>query len=109
MSKAVTQLGVSYESEVVTPQGYQLDLVLQAGGVTIGVEVEGPHSFVGRSQQPQGKTLLKRRQLQAAGWRLMGVPYWEWDACDNNRAEQCALLSARLDEAIPGWQSGQQY
>ena len=40
---------------------------------TIGVEVEGPHSFVGRSQQPQGKTLLKRRQLQAAGWRLMGV------------------------------------
>ena len=61
------------------------------------------------SQQPQGKTLLKRRQLQAAGWRLMGVPYWEWDACRRDRAEQCALLSARLDEAVPGWQSGCEY
>ena len=61
------------------------------------------------SQQPQGKTLLKRRQLQAAGWRLMGVPYWEWDACRRDRAEQCALLSARLDEAVPGWQSGREY
>ena len=69
----MTQLGLDYETEVLTAQGYRLDLVLQAGGVTIGVEVEGPHSFVGRSQQPQGKTLLKRRQLQAAGWRLIGV------------------------------------
>lgn len=109
VSAAVTQLGVLYEAEVVTPQGYQLDLVLQAGGVTIGVEVEGPHHFVGRSQQPKGKTLLKRRQLQAAGWRLMGVPYWEWDACNNNRPEQCALLSARLDEAVPGWQAHLDY
>ena len=109
MSAAVTQLGLDYETEVLTAQGYRLDLVLQAGGVTIGVEVEGPHSFVGRSQQPQGKTLLKRRQLQAAGWRLMGVPYWEWDACRRDRAEQCALLAARLDEAVPGWQSGREY
>ena len=102
---AVSQLGVRYEAEVLTPQGYRLDLVLEAGGVTIGFEVEGPHHFIGRSQQPKGKTLLKRRQLQAAGWRLMGLPYWEWDACENKRAAQCALLSARLDEAMPGWQS----
>ena len=105
----MTQLGLDYETEVLTAQGYRLDLVLQAGGVTIGVEVEGPHSFVGRSQQPQGKTLLKRRQLQAAGWRLMSVPCWEWDDCRRDRAEQCALLSARLDEAVPGWQSGREY
>ena len=61
------------------------------------------------SQQPQGKRLIKRPQLQAAGWRLMGVPYWEWDACRRDRAEQCALLAARLDEAVPGWQSGREY
>ena len=84
------------ETEVLTAQGYRLDLVLQAGGVTIGVEVEGPHSFVGRSQQPQGKTLLKRRQLQAAGWRLMSVPFYEWDACGQSLAEQREYLSARL-------------
>ena len=42
----MTQLGLDYETEVLTAQGYRLDLVLQAGGVTIGVEVEGPHSFV---------------------------------------------------------------
>ncbi len=94
---AAAQLGVAWEAEHLTPQGYYLDLVLHVRGEPVGVEVEGPQDFVGRSREPNGRTRLKRRQLQAAGWRLMSVPFYEWDACGQSLAEQREYLSARLD------------
>ena len=41
-----------------------------------------------------GTTALKRRQLRAAGWALLPVAYWEWDALDRNaEAKQEFLYS----------------
>ena len=51
---------------------------LRDGGREVAVEVDGPSHFVGRT--PTGATALKRRQLRAAGWALLSVPYWEWNA-----------------------------
>ena len=48
------------------------------GGREVAVEVDGPSHFFGRT--PTGATALKRRQLRAAGWALLPVPYWEWNA-----------------------------
>jgi hypothetical protein len=60
--------------------GYSIDaLVTLNDGERIAVEVDGPSHFVGRSQQPNGGTLLKHRQLRYFGWRLEDVKYWEWD------------------------------
>jgi hypothetical protein len=41
-------------------------------------------------------TLLKRRQLRHLGWRLVSVPYWEWDevGASSQRAEE--YLASRL-------------
>jgi len=33
-----------------------------------------------KGRYPIGATLLKRRQLQHLGWRLVSVPHWEWYA-----------------------------
>ena len=44
----------------------------------VGIEVDGPTHFLHRSTRPSGSTILKRRQLQRAGWRLVAVPYFEW-------------------------------
>ena len=63
--------------EVRTPLGYSLDAVVDFEGREVAVEVDGPSHFVGRA--PSGATALKRRQLRAAGWALLSVPYWEWD------------------------------
>ena len=48
------------------------------GGREVAVEVDGPSHFFGRT--PTGATALKRRQLRAAGWALLPVPHWEWNA-----------------------------
>jgi hypothetical protein len=53
-------------------------VVLLHGGREVAIEVDGPSHFCGRT--PTGATALKRRQLRAAGWALLPVPYWEWDA-----------------------------
>ena len=41
--------------------------------------------------------MLKRRQLGALGWRLVAVPFFEWDF--RSAAETDAYLKAKLADA----------
>ena len=66
----------------------------------MAVEVDGPSHFVGRTKAPTGSTTLKRRQLRAAGWPLLAVPYWEWSALSGDGDEQRELLSRGLQVAL---------
>ena len=62
--------------------------------------MDGPRHFLGRA--PTGRTLLKRRQLRAADWALVDVPYWDWNsllaAC--RREYMAGRLEAELHGAI---------
>jgi len=98
--RTLESLGLEPREEVRTPQGYSIDAVVSVDGdrVKVAVEVDGPSHFVGSSRVPSGSTALKRRQLRAAGVRLLAVPYWEWDAL-RNEAERREYLRRGLDEA----------
>jgi len=83
VAETLVSFGLPVQEEVVIAEGYSLDLVIDCGGrQRIAVEVDGPSHFAGGAEgrYPTGATLLKRRQLQHLGWRLVSVPYWEWDA-----------------------------
>ena len=42
-----------------------------------------PHGRHRGVRVPKGSTLLKRRLLKRAGWRVITVPFFEWDEmCD---------------------------
>ena len=86
MVASLLALGLAPRQEVRTPRGYSLDAVVSHGGREVAVEVDGPSHFFG--QQPSGATMLKRRQLRAAGWALLPVPYWEWDALRSKAGKQ---------------------
>ena len=88
VAASLRALGLALREEVRTPQGYSLDGVVSRGGREVAVEVDGPSHFVGRTPTPTGATALKRRQLRAAGWALLPVPYWEWDALGSEVAKQ---------------------
>ena len=61
--------------------GYSIDaLATLKDGRRFAVEVDGPSHFLGRSHQPTGATLLKRRQLRYFGWAVKSVAYWDWSA-----------------------------
>ncbi|KAL1515265.1 hypothetical protein AB1Y20_001897 [Prymnesium parvum] len=71
------------QPEVRTDLGYSLDLVVTASdGKPVAIEFDGPYHYVGFSKRLNGNTLLKQRQIRAAGWRLLSIPYWEWTRQD---------------------------
>ena len=76
--------------------GYSLDLALPSSRVA--VEVDGPSHFLlpdGRGlRRPNGSTLLKRRLLAAAGWRVISVPFYEWDGVATANGQQTYLERA---------------
>ena len=54
---------------------------------------------------PTGATVLKRRQLRAAGWPLLPVPFWEWDAL-KTKAQRHEYLLLGLARAVLATPSG---
>ena len=60
--------------------------------------MDGPSHFLlpdGRGERaPNGSTWLKRRLLASAGWRVVAVPYYEWDALGGAEAQQRYLREA---------------
>ena len=45
--------------------------------------------------------MLKRRQLETlGGWRLVSVPYWEWDQIMGDERRQQEYLQRALDTAL---------
>ena len=97
IAAALATLQLGFEEEYLEPRtGYSLDLALPSSRV--GVEVDGPSHFLlpdGRGvRKPNGPTLLKRRLLAAAGWRVISVPFFEWDALPTASERQTYLERA---------------
>ena len=90
--EVLVSLGATVQQEVVLEEGYSLDSVVEWGSERLALEVDGPFHFVGR--EPTGATLLKRRQLKHFGWRLVSVPYWEWD--ERTHRQRAAYLTTLL-------------
>ena len=90
-------LGFPLEEEAVLEDagGYSVDVLLHDSHVA--VEVDGPSHFVRGADGlwPSGATLLKQRQLRALGYRLVSVPFWEWNEL-RSRAEQSTYLQQLL-------------
>ena len=74
------KLKVEFREEVVLMDGggYNVDMLLLEGRVV--VEVDGVTHFM---QGPDGyllseSAMLKRQQLEALGFRVVSVAFWEW-------------------------------
>ncbi len=76
----LSSIGLEPKEEVVMDSGYSIDALVTVDGKTVGIEVDGPSHFIGKSRSPLGGTILKRRQVQAIdGIELVSLPYWDWD------------------------------
>jgi hypothetical protein len=99
VAAALTDVGARVKEEVVIKEGYSIHVLAELEGERVAVEVSGPSHFVeGDEGRPttNGATLLKRRQLSALGWRVVVVPYWEWDALKDNADKRREYLSRVL-------------
>jgi hypothetical protein len=89
-------LGMNPVEEYETPSGYKLDALIEINGKKVGVEVDGRFHFIGR--QPNGSTLLKRRQVSNIDKiPLVSVLYWEWNELGKDRDKRRKYLKALFE------------
>jgi hypothetical protein len=94
----LSSIGLNPKEEELLGSGYRIDAIVEVRGKTIGVEVDGPSHFIGRSKSPLAKTILKRRQVPSIdGIELVSVPYWEWDKPGKSQAKKQAYLRTLLN------------
>ncbi|BBN03490.1 hypothetical protein MPTK1_2g23920 [Marchantia polymorpha subsp. ruderalis] len=65
----------------------------------IALEIDGPTHFARNTGRALGHTVLKRRQLSAAGWIVLSIPYQEWDEL-LGEAEQLEYLRDLLKQHL---------
>jgi hypothetical protein len=93
----LSSLGLDPKEEALLDSGYRIDAIVEVNGKTIGVEVDGPSHFIGRSKAPLARTILKRRQVPSIdGIELVSVPYWEWDKLGKSQAKKQEYLQQVL-------------
>ncbi|XP_011072081.1 RAP domain-containing protein, chloroplastic [Sesamum indicum] len=78
-------------------EGYTLDAALVDQKVAL--EIDGPMHFSRNSAIPLGHTMLKRRFITAAGWKLISVSHQEWEELQGE-FEQLDYLRRILDNHI---------
>eukprot|EP00956_Cyclotella_meneghiniana_P015666 scaffold24155_cov89-Cyclotella_meneghiniana.AAC.3 len=84
-------IGLHPVEEYLTESGYSIDALVEINGKKVGIEVDGPYHFIGR--QPNGRTLLKRRQVESIDkLTLVSVPYWEWDKLRKDQSKKREYL-----------------
>lgn len=76
VARLLVSTGLDWVREYAV-DGYTLDAVVVDRRVAL--EIDGPTHFSRNSGIPLGHTMLKRRYISAAGWRLISVPHQEWE------------------------------
>jgi hypothetical protein len=69
-----------------------------ADGVLVAVEADGPWHFRRPDGGLMGTTQYRNRSLAVRGYRLVSVPYWEWDALQGDESCQHQYLVQRFIE-----------
>eukprot|EP00956_Cyclotella_meneghiniana_P015281 scaffold23234_cov67-Cyclotella_meneghiniana.AAC.1 len=88
-------IGLNPVEEYLTESGYSIDALVEINGTKVGIEVDGPSHFIGR--KPNGRTLLKRRQVESIDKiSLVSVPYWEWGKLGKDRDKKQKYLQPLL-------------
>jgi hypothetical protein len=88
-------IGLNPKEEVLTPNGYRIDALVEVNGKRVCIEVDGPCHFINR--EPTGSTILKRRQVSTLDdIQIMSVPYWEWNMLGMDHGKKQEYLCCKL-------------
>jgi very-short-patch-repair endonuclease len=78
VEESLRRLGVPHELEYITADGlFSIDLAIVDRHVAL--EFDGPSHFTRNTLEPLGHTRLRDRLLSAMGWRVLSIPFFEWD------------------------------
>lgn len=88
----LSQLNISFKKEALI-NGLSVDFLIINRKIVI--EVDGRSHYMYNSHEPTGKSSFKHRLIEAAGYKLLVIPFWIWDAFHTNK-EKCNYLNDLL-------------
>jgi hypothetical protein len=102
VAKTLRRMGVLIsEEEVLEDSGFSVDIRLV--GERVVVEVDGPFHYVRAMDSGKlrvdGSTRLKHELMTRLGWRVLHVPYFEWDQLAEEGGSKTEYLTALLKPA----------
>jgi hypothetical protein len=68
------------------------------------IEVDGPSHFSVNSRRPLGRTVARKLMIEARGYCVRSIPYYEWCGLEGLEAQQAyiwRLLASALPPAPP--------
>ncbi|KAM3749973.1 hypothetical protein ACB098_04G001800 [Castanea mollissima] len=98
VARLLVSTGLDWVLEYVV-DGYTLDAVLVDKKVAL--EIDGPTHFSRNTGAPLGHTMLKRRYITAAGWKVYSLSNQEWDELQGS-SEQLDYLREILKDHLGG-------
>ncbi len=91
-------VGISHDPGYVTTDGlFSIDLAIV--GRRIALELDGPSHFTTNTLEPLGHTRLRDRLLSAMGWRVVSIPFCEWDRLQRTE-ERDAYVERRVHRSL---------
>mmetsp|Transcript_3545 Transcript_3545/g.9113 ORF Transcript_3545/g.9113 Transcript_3545/m.9113 type:complete len:161 (+) Transcript_3545:3-485(+) len=99
ISAVLSEIGWDHDVEYVTEDGLLLDMS-QLGSKLV-IEVDGPWRYMYNPTTDKwvenGLTRLKSRLLEARGWKVLHIPFFEWSPLESH--ERAPYLEAKLAAA----------
>ncbi|EXB88273.1 hypothetical protein L484_020340 [Morus notabilis] len=96
VARLLISTGLEWEREYIM-DGYTLDAVLVDKKVAL--EIDGPTHFSRNTLAPLGHTVVKRRYISAAGWKLVSLSHQEWEELEGG-FEQLEYLRRILKDHL---------
>ncbi|KAJ1638648.1 hypothetical protein T492DRAFT_575835, partial [Pavlovales sp. CCMP2436] len=80
VSAELARMGIAHKNELSVAQlGYRAVRTATADRAGIAIEVDGPTHYLDERRLRPASEMIQRH-LALAGWAVLAVPYWEWDA-----------------------------
>ena len=94
-------------SELSFKKGYEIPEIYHVVDIVISdkkvaIEVDGPGHFYEDSENIDTKTWIRNQLLKDNGWRVITVPYFEWDRIKDNDNGVRDYLRGKLSSYLPG-------
>jgi hypothetical protein len=98
VGESLRRLGISHNLEYITADGlFGIDLAIVDR--RIALEFDGPSHFTTNTLEPLGHTRLRDRLLSAMGWRVVSIPFFEWDRLQRTE-QRDAYVERRVHRSL---------